>query len=67
MGRKLTRNVHVQGTAFNAGDELPDDLAKLVTNPKAFADPEASTADDGDTEGAKSTRPARKPAAESKE
>jgi hypothetical protein len=53
MGKKLAKDVHVGGEVYSAGSEIADaDVAKKITNPKAWA--EEDQADDGD---------AKKPAA----
>jgi hypothetical protein len=41
--RKLTRYVHVAGRVYEPGDVVPDDVAELIRNPKAW-----EQADDGD-------------------
>ena len=39
MGRKLARNVVVDGMSWSAGDTPPDEIAELITNPLAWGDP----------------------------
>jgi hypothetical protein len=55
-GRKVAAYVHVAGQVFAPGDEVPDDVAKKITNPAAWGDDEA------DDKPAESTRkaPARR-------
>jgi hypothetical protein len=36
--RKLRTYVHVDGTAYGPGDDLPDEVAERITNPKAWDD-----------------------------
>ena len=37
MGKTLASNVHIDGTVYPAGSEPPADVAKRITNPKAWA------------------------------
>jgi hypothetical protein len=40
-GKKvLATTVHVDGKVYAAGDSVPADVAKQITNPKAWADTE---------------------------
>ena len=50
--RKLATYVRVDGTAYGPNDDVPADVAKQITNPKAWADGSADSDDAGD--GAKS-------------
>jgi hypothetical protein len=54
--RKLTRYVHVAGRVYEPGDVVPDDVAELIRNPKAWGQ-----ADDGDDQEPPQA-PARPPA-----
>lgn len=40
--RKLATYVHVNGTVYGPDDDVPADVAKEITNPKAWADGAAS-------------------------
>ena len=42
MGKTLASTVHIDGTVYPAGSEPPADVAKRITNPKAWS------ADEGD-------------------
>lgn len=42
--KKLATFVHVNGSVYGPDDEVPADVAKEITNPKAWAD--GSNADD---------------------
>jgi hypothetical protein len=55
--RKLTRYVHVAGRVYEPGDVVPDDVAELIRNPKAW-----EQADDGDDQEPPPQTPARPPA-----
>lgn len=47
---KLARNVTVGGTTYGPGDDVPEDVVKQITNPKAWipeGDDEADDEDDG--------------------
>ena len=46
MGRKLTKNVWVNGEFYAAGSTPDKDVAELITNPKAWEADEASDAPD---------------------
>jgi hypothetical protein len=43
--RKLAAYVHVDGTVYGPGDDVPADVAKQITNPKAWGE---GSDDDGD-------------------
>lgn len=54
-GKNLVTNVHVDGEVYGPGDDVPADVAKRITNPKAWdaelaedvaADPEPADDDD---------------------
>lgn len=46
MGKKLARNVNVDGVTYLAGEEPPADIAEQITNEKAWeADEDASDGD----------------------
>lgn len=38
MSRRLNTFVHVRGVVYGPADEVPDDIAKLITNPNVWAD-----------------------------
>ena len=38
MSRRVAAYVHVAGQVFAPGDEVPDDIAKKITNPAAWGD-----------------------------
>jgi hypothetical protein len=47
--RKLATYVHVDGAVYGPDDDVPADVAKQITNPKAWADGKSDSAsgDDG--------------------
>lgn len=45
MARKLATYVHIDGVAYGPNDDVPADVAKKITNPKAWADGKGSKAD----------------------
>lgn len=49
MGRQLVAFVHVDGQVYGPGDDVPDEVAEKITNPKAWAT-EADEVDDAETE-----------------
>ena len=50
--RKLARHVTVAGTTYGPGDTVPEDVAKRITNPKAWLPLEQGDGDDtADSEG----------------
>lgn len=44
--KELATTVHVGGVAYGPDDKVPADVAKQITNPKAWA----SSSDDGDVD-----------------
>lgn len=45
-GKKLARNTTINGTTYEAGTVPPADVAKEITNPKAWEAPEDSQPED---------------------
>lgn len=41
MAKTLTRTVYVDGVAYGPASAIPEDVAKRITNPKAWADADA--------------------------
>lgn len=58
MAPKLARNVQVDGTWYRPGDEVPFDVARRITNPKAWETAEAEEASTPDVTAVK--QPPRK-------
>lgn len=48
MSRKLATYVHIDGEVYGPDDKVPADVAKRITNPKAWADGKGSAGDDAD-------------------
>lgn len=42
MAKRLTRTVFVDGVAYGPASAIPEDVAKRITNPKVWADADAS-------------------------
>lgn len=47
MSKKLATYVHVNGEVYGPDDKVPADVAKQITNPKAWADGSAPDDDSG--------------------
>ena len=61
MAKTLTRTVYVDGVAYGPASAIPEDVAKRITNPKAWADADApAPAPAGVVQGA-AERPADEP------
>ncbi|MEJ6544499.1 hypothetical protein PQI65_15025 [Brachybacterium paraconglomeratum] len=61
MAKTLTRTVYVDGVAYGPTSAIPEDVAKRITNPKAWADADAPAPAPAGVVPAAAERPADEP------
>lgn len=61
MAKTLTRTVYVDGVAYGPASAIPEDVAKRITNPKAWADADAPAPTPAGVVQAAAERPADEP------